>query len=94
MPTVSGYTTPGKVGLNGCEEMCWTPARCPVHDREMNPRGCSLPMGVSDCCYRADVPLVNPRHLWSVHDSNRCYNDPEGWAAHEASCVECRGDDE
>jgi hypothetical protein len=37
-----------------------------------------------------DWSAVRRRHLWDEHDSTRHYTDPEGWAAHEASCETCK----
>ena len=78
----------------GCTEKCWTPVNCPDHGHEMNPCGRDSGMQSYDCCENYGKPRINPRHLWHEHDSSRWYTDPEGWAAHEASCAQCRGDDE
>jgi hypothetical protein len=79
--------------VSGCDETCWIPTNCP-HDREMSPIGRSVPLVAYVFCDCYQDPTLNKRHLYDMHDSNRSYNDPEGWAAHEASCPECRGDDE
>ncbi len=73
----------------GCTEACWTPVACPTHGDQMNPLGRSAPMSDYVCCENYSRSEFNPRHLWSIHDSTRWYTDPEGWAQHEASCVEC-----
>jgi hypothetical protein len=46
--------------------------------------------------YGCDGYGLDPRppHLWDEHDDARHYTDPEGWAAHEASCPRCGGDDD
>lgn len=80
--------------VSGCTEVCWTPVRCPVHDHEMKPLGRSSALEEYICCERYSSAELNPRHLWSEHDSTRHYTDPEGWAAHEATCTECRGDED
>lgn len=78
--------------MSGCTEACWTPARC-VHDREMNPFGRSAPLEAYVPCDCYQSSAGNPRHLWHEHDSTRWYTDPEGWAAHEATCNQCNGDE-
>ena len=47
-----------------------------------------------EVCDNYADPKLNPRHLWDEHDSTRWYTDPEGWNDHEASCKECKGDDD
>jgi hypothetical protein len=75
--------------VSGCTEECWTPSLC-EHGREMTPRGRSVAIEayVVCECYR-DINLNPVRHLWHEHDSTRHYIDPEGWAAHEATCEQC-----
>lgn len=41
------------------------------------------------CCESYMDPAVNPRHLWSEHDSTRWYADKEGWNKHEQTCEQC-----
>lgn len=77
-----------------CDEKCWTPVHCPVHGDRMDPRGRSAGLDVFECCERRYDPDINPRHLWDEHDSTRWYTDPEGWAEHERTCAQCRGDEE
>lgn len=75
--------------MTGCSEKCWTPAPCPTHGDGMTPFGRSAGEGLYQCCDSYQDSTLNPRHLWSAHDSTRFYSDPEGWAAHEADCAEC-----
>lgn len=78
--------------MSGCDETCWIPTTCP-HDREMSPIGRSVPLEAYVFCDCYQDPSLNRRHLYDMHDSNRSYNDPDGWAAHEAACPWCRGQD-
>jgi hypothetical protein len=75
-----------------CSEKCWTPVPCPVHGDFMPPAGRSAPLEMHICCDNCADSTVNPRHLWSIHDSTRWYTDPEGWKAHVSSCDDCRAD--
>jgi len=79
-----------------CTAECWTRVECPDCGNLMAPRGRSAPMEMYQgrCCeeYGGDS-RSNPCHLWDEHDSTRHYTDPEGWAAHVASCPDC-GDEE
>ena len=77
-----------------CTEKCWTAVACPDHGDRMYPFGRSAGDYAYYCCDNHMLPRVNPRHLWNEHDSTRWYTDPEGWNTHEASCKECRGDDD
>lgn len=72
-----------------CGPKCWTRIPCPDHGDGMNPFGRSSPIGAEGCCDNYAKSDINPRHLWSEHDSTRWYTDPEGWADHEANCKEC-----
>ena len=72
-----------------CTEKCWTPVKCPDHGDTMTPFGRSAPLDMYQCCENYSKSAVNPRHLWSIHDSTRWYTDPEGWAEHERNCLEC-----
>ena len=76
--------------MASCSEKCWTPVHCPEHGDTMTPFGRSAGDYSYPCCDNYAKSEVNPRHLWSGHDSTRYYTDPEGWAEHEASCEECR----
>lgn len=67
-----------------CTERCWTPVPCPDHGDRMQPFGRSGADYV--CCDNYAKSALNPRHLWSEHDSTRIYTDPAGWAAHAAAC--------
>lgn len=78
--------------VSGCTEVCWTPVYC-KHGRTMTPIGRDPGMSGSVLCECYQYDSQNQRHLWSVHDCSRIYNDPEGWAAHEATCDQCRGDE-
>jgi hypothetical protein len=75
-----------------CNPACWEPVRC-EHGREMTPVGRSVPLERPNFCdcYQSGK---NPRHLWSEHDDARWYSDPDGWAAHVATCEQCKGDPE
>lgn len=73
-----------------CNEKCWTPARCPDHGDYMYPFGRFAGEYAHYCCDNFADPKINPQHLWSEHDSTRWYTDPEGWDAHEATCPECK----
>lgn len=75
--------------MSGCTEACWTPVPCPDHGNTMLPRGRSAALREFICCDNRMDSAINPRHLWDEHDSTRHYTDPEGWAAHEASCTQC-----
>ena len=75
-----------------CSEECWAAKPCPEHGDQMPPFGRSLAYQEYVCCERYRDNRVNPRHLWHEHDSTRWYTDPDGWAAHEASCDQCKGD--
>jgi hypothetical protein len=78
-----------------CTPACWTPVTCPQCGRSVPPRGRSVPLEMSPpaCC--SDLPpKANPRHLWTIHDSDRAYTDPTGWAEHVAGCDQCRDDDQ
>lgn len=55
----------------------------------MDPFGRSGGDNAYNCCDNYMNPSVNPRHLWSGHDSTRWYADPEGWDVHERSCLRC-----
>ena len=77
-----------------CTEKCWTPVECPDHGDRMAPFGRSVSAYEYECCENRMSSAINPRHLWHEHDSTRWYNDPEGWNEHEASCKECKGDDD
>lgn len=77
-----------------CVDRCWKPAACPVHAEPMNPLGRSAPLGAEGCCDNYMKSAVNPRHLWSIHDSTRWYTDPEGWEEHESNCETCNPDEE
>lgn len=77
-----------------CTEKCWTAVECPDHGDRMNPRGRSSALDDYYCCENYSKPDLNPRHLWSEHDSTRWYTDPEGWAEHEAGCKRCKGEDD
>lgn len=70
------------------------PVECPVHGEEFDPFGRDGGMYASDCCDLRNDARVNPRHLWHEHDSTRWYTDPDGWSAHEATCKECKPDEE
>ena len=76
-----------------CTERCWTPVVCPQHGSIMNPFGRSSGLEGYDCCNNWAKSEINPRHLWTEHDSTRIYTDPDGWAAHELECAQCRGDE-
>jgi hypothetical protein len=52
----------------------------------MTPLGRSVPVGYFQCCDNYAKSDVNPRHLWTAHDSTRWYTDPEGWNDHAKSC--------
>jgi hypothetical protein len=72
-----------------CGKACWTRLPCPQCGQVMPPRGRSAPMG-TECGHFDEIHSpTNLCHLWSEHDSTRHYVDPEGWAAHVASCAEC-----
>jgi len=77
-----------------CEPKCWEPFLCPTCGAPLNPHGRSVAMEAyeAECCRQAKGSPLNKRHLWSIHDSTRIYTDPQGWAAHEAACVECNPD--
>jgi hypothetical protein len=80
-----------------CTETCWTQIECPGCRDTIPPRGRSVPLefNINECCDAVRMnPRMNPCHLWSEHDSTRHYTDPEGWAKHEQSCEQCRGDDD
>jgi len=51
-------------------------------------------MGAEGCCENYAKSEINPRHLWNEHDSTRIYTDPAGWDDHEATCKECKPDEE
>lgn len=74
-----------------CDEVCWTPKRCPTCDSPLGPRGRSVPLECheSECCAEARQASANKRHLWDEHDSTRHYSDPYGWAKHVESCSRC-----
>jgi hypothetical protein len=77
----------------GCSTICWTPVPCPLCQRPLPPRGRSAPMEMhlNECCVDAQHDgKVNTRHLWNIHDSDRAYSDPSGWAEHERACEDCR----
>lgn len=70
-----------------CNERCWKATRCPGCDREIPPRGRSVPLGRPFCeCERT----TQDRHLWSEHDPSRSYSDPTGWQIHVECCEECK----
>jgi hypothetical protein len=74
-----------------CTPACWTPVPCSVCGRSAPPRGRSVPLEMTPppCC--SDLSsAANPRHLWNIHDPDRAYTDPAGWAAHVADCVDCQ----
>ena len=52
----------------GCDEKCWTLAKCPSCDSTMPPRGraASLEWHIGECCetWRHDI-VANPAHYWS-----------------------------
>jgi hypothetical protein len=75
--------------MTACIPKCWNPVVCPDHGNTMNPWGRDAGMGAEICCDNYARSDINTRHLWSEHDSDRYYTDPDGWAAHEAACVEC-----
>lgn len=79
-------------GFAGCTEVCWTPVPCPVHGDLMYPRGRDAGLYAQYCCDKYQDWDVNPRHLWSEHDSTRWYTDPEGWNEHERTCERCSPD--
>lgn len=72
-----------------CAPYCWEPKQCPDHGHTMQPRGRSAPLSAHVCCDNYQKFEINPRHLWSVHDSARVYSDPDGWTNHVRSCEEC-----
>jgi len=51
-------------------------------------------MGAEGCCENYAKSEINPRHLWNEHDDDRIYFDPAGWDDHEATCKECKPDEE
>lgn len=77
----------------GCDSKCWRQVQCTRCQRQKQPRGRSVPMEAAngycsyDCAGYDQEPA--PPHLFSVHDSNRHYSDPEGWAAHKDECPQC-----
>lgn len=84
------------MAMTSCTYACWSATRCATCKKNMAPRGRSVPPEAqpSFCaCEGASDGAVNPRHLWSQHDSDRAYTDPSGWAAHQRSCSQCRGDE-
>lgn len=73
-----------------CSEKCWTTAICPVHEEDMDPFGRDSGDYPDRCCEESfSDKTLNPRHLWSIHDSTRWYSDPDGWTEHEAECERC-----
>lgn len=75
-----------------CTPKCWTPVPCPVCGNSLPPRGRSVAMAMNppQCCMEQQNTAINTRHMWSEHDSDRHYFDPEGWAEHVQDCEECQ----
>ncbi len=84
--------------LTGCGPKCWTSVDCTMCGMRKQPRGRSVPLEAANSYCDFECPGYDdkpwPPHLWSEHDDSRHYSDPEGWAAHVASCADCRGDDQ
>ena len=81
---------------SACTPACWAPVVCTECHRTKAPHGRSvaLEMSGSRCDHECPGYYLPPKspHLWNEHDSTRHYTDPEGWAAHVASCDDCRGE--
>lgn len=76
-----------------CTAECWTPMECTQCGGHIPPRGRSAPPEMYlDCCINRQNIADNKRHMWSEHDSDRHYFDPEGWKQHLATCEVCNED--
>lgn len=77
-----------------CYEACWAEEVCAVCHRVKVPVGRDLPMAAGGGYCDGDCRGYGwpKRHLWDEHDKARHYTDPDGWAAHEASCARCGAD--
>ncbi len=85
--------------MSACMPNCWEPVYCRVCGRPYSPIGRAVATeAASGYCDPHDPCDPSDKrwkpHLWSQHDSTRHYADPEGWAAHEASCDQCRPEEE
>jgi hypothetical protein len=78
-----------------CDAKCWKSVECTRCQRRKQPIGRSVPMEAagSDCDYDCPGYAQEPKppHLWSEHDSNRYYTDPDGWNAHLKECEKRKG---
>lgn len=79
-----------------CGPNCWRSVDCTLCGMRKQPIGRSMPMETAGSYCDEECPAYRkdpyPPHLFSEHDSTRHYSDPKGWAAHEASCADCRGE--
>lgn len=80
--------------MNNCDAACWTRVDCKTCGKPKAPRGRSVAMPAANGYCDLECPGYTEEptapHLWSEHDDARHYTDPDGWAAHVASCDKCR----